>query len=112
MAREALAKCLGRPEDGKVLSEVSRALRRYVGAVLEFPHVEFTTVEFCRELERRENLPPELTRAISDFLRACDERKFSPAASPSPLNSANRALEILARTEQETDRQNALNNER
>lgn len=106
-AREALAKCRARPEDGNVLSEVSRLLRRYVGAVFEFPRGEFTTAEFCRELECSEKIAPELKHAISDFLRACDERKFSPAISSAPLNAAGRALELLAFTEKETQTQGA-----
>lgn len=106
-ARKALAKCLGRPEDGIVLSEVSQTLRRYVGAVFEFSPGELTTAEFCRELERSEKIAPQLTRAISDFLRACDERKFSPAVSSAPLNAADRALQFLALTEKETRRQDS-----
>ena len=105
IARKALEKCRARPEDGTVLSEVSQTLRRYVGAVFEFPPGEFTTAEFCRELQRSEKVAPQLTSAISDFLRACDERKFSPAGSSAPLNAAVRALEFLALTKNETHRQ-------
>ena len=105
IARKSLEKCRARPEDGTVLTEVSQTLRRYVGAVFEFPPGEFTTAEFCAELERSEKVAPQLTSTISDFLRVCDERKFSPAASSVPLNAANRALEFVALTEQETHRQ-------
>ncbi len=115
VAREALAKCRGQPEDGKVLSEVSRALRRYIGAALKFPPGEFTTAEFCRELEHREQITPQLKRAIADFLLACDERKFSPAVSSGPLDAAGRALEFVDLTEKESCRQDdacAAKNER
>lgn len=115
IAREALAKCLGRPEDGKVLSQVSQTLRRYVGAVLGFPPGEFTTAEFCRELERSENISPQLRPAIADFLRACDERKFSPAVSSAPFDAAGRALEFIALIEEDAcgpEKVSATNNER
>lgn len=105
IARKALEKCRARAEDGTVLTEVSQTLRRYVGAVFEFPPGEFTTAEFCAELERNEKVAPQLTSAISNFLRECDETKFSPAASSVPLNAANRALEFVALTEQQTRRQ-------
>jgi 1-acyl-sn-glycerol-3-phosphate acyltransferase len=104
IAGEALAKCGARSEDGKVLSEVSQTLRCYVGAVFEFPPGELTTAEFCRQLERSEKIAPQLTRAISDFLRACDERKFSPAISSAPLNAAGRALQFVAVIEEEVRR--------
>ncbi|HTV42393.1 MAG TPA: hypothetical protein VMF08_17630 [Candidatus Sulfotelmatobacter sp.] len=124
VARRALEKCRVRPEDGNVLSEVSQTLRRYVGAVFEFPPGEFTTAEFCRELERNEKIGPELKRALSDFLKACDERKFSPvvasslggAAAPPyqdknhaavPLNAADRALEFVGLINGEAHRQDA-----
>jgi hypothetical protein len=122
VAREALIKCRVRPESGSVLSEVSRVLCRYIGAVLEFPPGELTTSEFCGRLERSEKIAPQLTRDISDFLRACDERKFSPALSSNlggagappcqKINAADRALEFLALTEKEIHLQDANKNER
>jgi hypothetical protein len=99
VAREVLAKCRARPEDKKVLSEVSQAFRRYLGAVLELPAGEPTTAEICGELERSAKLTPELTGDISNFLRACDERKFSPADISAPLNAADRALEFIVAIE-------------
>jgi hypothetical protein len=107
VARKALEKCRARPEDGIVLSEVSQTLRHYVGAVFKFPPGEFTTAEFCRQLERSEKVAPQLTGAISDFLRTCDERKFSPAASSAPINAAVRALDFVGLTEDEAHRQDA-----
>jgi hypothetical protein len=115
VAREALAKCRVLPEDGKVLSQVSQTLRRYVGAVLQFPQGEFTTAEFCRELEHNERITPQLKRAIADFLLACDERKFSPAVLSGPLDAAGRALEFVDCIEKESCRQDgacAAKNER
>lgn len=98
-AREALARWAGRPEDRNCLSSISQVLRHYVVCAFEFPAGECTTAEFCRELEQNEKIGPELTQAISTFLRECDERKFSPAGSPAPLNAASRALELVARAE-------------
>lgn len=98
-AREALARWAGRPEDGNSLSNISQILRRYFVSVFEFPAGEFTTAEFCRELERNKKIGPELTQAIAGFLRECDERKFSPAGSPASINAASRALELVALAE-------------
>lgn len=95
VARNALAKCRDRRVDGNVLSEVSRVLRRYIGAVLQFPDAELTTDECCRLLESSEKIAPQLTQKISDFLRECDERKFSPASSSAPLDAAGHALEFV-----------------
>jgi hypothetical protein len=107
-AREALARCRVRPEDGNILSEVSQVLRRYIGAMLEFPDGELTTAELCRELEGGQKITPQLTHSISGFLRACDERKFSPAVSSAPLDAAGRALEFIILIEKDTQRREHL----
>ena len=116
VARQALAKLQGQPEDGKLLSEVSQILRRYISAAFELPAAELTTAEFCAALVANEKIGAELAGTISDFLRECDERKFSPAVRSSaftrpgppeggtpnilPLtNTAARALELIARSE-------------
>jgi hypothetical protein len=101
VAREALAKYAGRPEDGKVLSEVSQALRRYVGAVSGSSAGELTTEEFRHELARSEKIGAQLKNDISDFLRTCDERKFSSTPSTAPLNAVNRALEFISLIEED-----------
>ncbi|MGH8023190.1 MAG: hypothetical protein ACRED1_06395 [Limisphaerales bacterium] len=101
VAREILTKCRARPEDGKVLSEVSQALRRYVGLTLEFPPGEFTTSEICGGLERSDQLSPQLKRAICQFLSRCDQRKFSTGVSAGPLDAAGHALEFIALAEDE-----------
>jgi hypothetical protein len=95
VAREALAKLLRQPEDGELLSEVSQNLRRYVVAAFELPASELTTTEFCAALAGSEKISAELAQAISNFLRECDERKFSPACSTAPFNAAARALELV-----------------
>ena len=107
IAREALARLQAQPEDGKLLSEVSQILRRYVGTVFGFPGGEMTTAEFCGAISRHEKIGTELSGAIASFLRECDVRKFSPANSATPVNAVQRALEIVARVENETHRQDA-----
>jgi len=95
LAREALEKLLSQPEDGKRLSEVSQTLCRYVIAAFELSPGEFTTTEFCAELAGSEKIGSELAQTISDFLRECDGRKFSPAGSTAPFNAATRAMGLV-----------------
>jgi hypothetical protein len=107
VAREALAKLLRQPEDGKILSEVSHILRRYVIAALELPAAELTTAEFSAALAGRENIGAALVQTIAGFLRECDERKFSAGSVSKPCNAASRALELVALVEKTTRRQDA-----
>ena len=83
LAREALTRLLGQTEDGNHLSEISKVLRRYLVVVFVLPPGETTTAEFYAALAGNEKIGPELALAISDFLRECDERKFSPAVRSS-----------------------------
>jgi hypothetical protein len=99
VAREALAKLPRQPEDGKHLSEVSHILRRYVIGAFELPPGEFTTAEFSAALAGSEKIGAELAQTISNFLRECDERKFSPASSTVPFKAAAHALELIALAE-------------
>jgi len=107
LAREALTKLLRQPEDGKLLSNVSQILRRYVITAFELPAAELTTTEFCAALAASEKIGTEPAQAISDFLRACDERKFSTSPAAAPLNAATRALELVVLTENARHRQDA-----
>jgi hypothetical protein len=104
VAREPLNRLRGRSEDGRVLSEISQILRRYLTAVLGLPHDELTTAEFSAVLAARAQLDAELAQAASAFLRECDERKFAPGDSPVPLNAAERALGIIAEMEKQQAR--------
>ena len=106
-ARDALAKLQAQPEDGKLLSEVSQILRRYVGAVFGFPGGEMTTAEFCGAISRHEKTGTKLSGTIASFLRECDVLKFSPKNSETPVNAVPRALEFVARVEKETHRPEA-----
>jgi hypothetical protein len=107
LAREALTKLLRQSEDGIFLSEVSQILRRYVIAAFELPAAELTTTEFCAALAASKKIGTELSGFISNFLRACDERKFSTSHAAAPLNAATRALELVALTENARHRQDA-----
>jgi len=107
LAREALTKLLRQHEDGKLLSNVSQILRRYVIAAFELPAAELTTTEFCAALAASEKIGTELSGTISDFLRECDERKFSTSPATAPLNAATRALELVALAENARHRQDA-----
>jgi hypothetical protein len=110
VARQALAKLQPLHEDGKLLSEVSQVLRRYVAAAFELPAAEMTTAEFCAALAANEKIGAELAQTISNFLRECDERKFSTPPAASPLNGARRALDLIGLAESvrnQLDRQDA-----
>ena len=106
-ARAALTRLQAQPEDGELLSAVSQVLRRYIGTLFGFSGGEMTTAEFCTAISRHEKIGTELSGAIAGFLRECDVRKFSPANSATPVNAVQRALEIVARVENETHRQDA-----
>lgn len=94
-ARAELAALRQRPETGEVLSRVSQSLRRYLVAAFALPPEELTTTEFCGKLNEHPAIGSELAAALSQFLRECDERKFSPAPPAAPLPAAARALELV-----------------
>ena len=99
VARRALTELASRTEDGAVLSQVSQILRRYFVAVFALPPGEYTTAEFARTLSARQEIGPELAASTTDFLRACDERKFSAIPQSGPPSAAARALELVGRAE-------------
>jgi hypothetical protein len=98
-ACETLMKLSRQPEDGKVLGEISQTLRRYVIAAFSFPSGERTTAEFTVTLAGDKKFDANLAQSISNLLRECDQRKFSPKNSGAPLNAASRALEIISEAE-------------
>ena len=107
IARAALEKIKSQPEDGKVLSEVSQILRRYICAAFELPGNERPTAEFCAAISNHETIGVELAQTLASFLRECDVRKFSPANLAAPLNSASRALEIVSLAEKRREQTNS-----
>jgi hypothetical protein len=94
-ARRALEVLRQRNEDGVVLSEVSQVLRRYLVAAFEMPPEQLTTTEFCAAMDRNEKAGTGISIAVAEFLRRCDERKFSPVGGINRLNAAARALELI-----------------
>jgi hypothetical protein len=99
LARQDLAKLQSLPENGTVLSEVSHILRGYLVAAFALSAAEMTTAEFCAALAANEKTGPELAQTISDFLRECDERKFSSSPDAAPLNAVTRALGLVSSAE-------------
>ena len=98
-ARQALYPLLQQPEDGALLSRVSQILRRYIIAVFKLPTGELTTTEFCRAIAAQDSVGAELASALVDFLRACDQRKFSSSSSEKALGATARALALIAQAE-------------
>jgi len=95
LSRKELEALCQRSENGQVLSQVSRVLRRYVAGAFELPPDELTTSEFCRVSAAHEKIGPDLAVRVGDFLRQCDELKFAPAGPPLPIGAAARALELV-----------------
>lgn len=98
-ARRALEALRGRPENGALLVEVSRIVRRYVIIVSSLPPGEMTSTELRVALASRLEVPSELAGAIGDFLRQCDERKFSAAPPPSSIVAVDAALDLVEKFE-------------
>ena len=99
-AREALNNLRQQPEDGVVLSRVSQVVRHYFSEVFQLSPGELTTTEFCREISGNDKIGPELLTATANFLRDCDDRKFSKDSVWVPLDASNRALNLVAQAEQ------------
>jgi len=66
-----------KPENGALLSQISQALRTIRRRRFALPPGELTTTEFCQTLGGNERVGPELSSALGQFLRRCDEQKFS-----------------------------------
>ena len=98
-ARRALEALRGRAEDAALVVEVTRILRRYVLSVFGLAPDELTTAEIRQVLQSSKPTGPDLADAIADFLRECDERKFSPAPPPPRIGVVDRALALLEKIE-------------
>ena len=94
-AKQSLEPLLSKPEDGLVLSQVSQILRHYVAEAFAFPAGELTTTEFCGLMASHKGIDLELGSAISEFLRRCDKRKFTPAPPAAPMTAAATALKLV-----------------
>ena len=98
-ARRALEPLRQKPEDGALLSRVSQVLRKYIVEAYHLPAEETTTTEFCRMIATDGRLGHELASAAADFLRQCDQRKFSPPVPAPPLSAVDQALGIIERSQ-------------
>jgi hypothetical protein len=94
LSRKELEALRQRNEDGQVVSQVSRALRRYVMGAFALPPDELTTAELRRVMAGHDQMGADLAERVGDFLHQCDERKFAPAAPPL-TGAAARALELV-----------------
>jgi len=94
-ARQALEPLRQQPADGALLSRVSQILRHYIAAAFSLPPGELTTAEFCRAIAGHAQISLELAAALTDFLRLCDQDKFSPPAPVPPLNAVAQALKLI-----------------
>lgn len=95
VARQALASLRNQPEDGRVLSAVSRVLRRYIAEAFALSDGELTTAEFCAMTTKNERLGADLSGALASFLHECDVKKFSAAGAAVPLNAVERAGRLV-----------------
>ena len=102
VARRALEKLRGRPGKVSLDLEVSRILKRYVMAVLQLPPEELTTTELCGVLKSHGLVKPELAGLVGDFLRGCDEWKFSAAPTAPQLGAVSGALDLVEKIELST----------
>jgi len=95
LARGALEPLRQQPENGLLLSQVSQILRRYMAAAFHLPPGELTTADFIGAVTDQGRAGPGLSAALSEFLRQCDQRKFSPPAPAPPLCAATHALKLI-----------------
>lgn len=98
-ARRQLEPLSQKPEDGNLLSSVSQIVRHHIAAAFGLSPEETTTSEFCRTVVACQEIGPELAAALSEFLKECDLRKFSPVAPAAPLGAVSRSLKIIEKAE-------------
>ena len=77
------------------MSRISQTLRRYLITAFWLRPTEMTTAELTAALGMNRRITAELTAAFGEFLRTCDERKFSLPADAAPQGAAGRALELV-----------------
>jgi hypothetical protein len=99
-ARHTLEVLRGQTENGALLVRVSQILRNYFIAAFQLTSGELTTAEFARALAGCPQIENRLADDVTGFLRDCDERKFSPTQVSAPLDAVNRALQLVAATEE------------
>ena len=82
-------------ENGVVLSRVSQIIRHYFINAFDLPQGELTTTEFCSLVSRKAEVGEQLSHQLDEFLRRCDERKFSPSPRDQPLKAVPAALKFV-----------------
>ena len=92
--RQQLEQLKQAPEDGKTISQISQVLKRYVTGAFELSTSEMTTTEFSQTIAGSDKIGNELAVRIGDFLRACDEQKFSPVTQTQTA-ACSRAWELF-----------------
>jgi hypothetical protein len=106
LARRGLEALRGRAENGVLVVEVSRIVRRYVISVFTLPPEELTTSELIQALQSQ--IDRSLVTIIGGFLRQCDELKFAPSLRPPQAGIVARASELVETIEKH--RQQLLKN--
>jgi hypothetical protein len=99
IVRRRLAELMKKEETGALIMEVSVALKHYLNRVLEFMPGEKTTAEFHAALSGQTGIPTELAANIAEFLKRCDEWKFSASPLPARLNVVEKAGSLVDSTE-------------
>jgi len=89
------------PAQGPVLSRISRTVREYVTSAFNLPREEATTKEFVGRLQAEPSLGQQLIAQLPEFLRACDERKFSPNPPLGDFDAVGKARALIAAGEKQ-----------
>lgn len=95
LARRDLETLRGSAENGALVVQVSRIVRRYVISVFTLPPEELTTSELIQALSAHSQTDRGLVTAIGEFLRRSDELKFAPALLPPQAGIVTRAAELV-----------------
>ena len=98
-ARKELETLKGQAQTGKLLSNVSRVTRSYLSRVFQLPATELTTTEFCELLAKEERVGLTLASTAQNFLKHCDELKFSSAPPPGPFDAVAESLKLVEQGE-------------
>ena len=98
-ARTALRALQPQPETGAVLSQISQVTRHYLINAYWLSPLEMTTSDFCAVIRENKQIGPELANALTEYLRALDQRKFAPTTGQPPMGAAGRALELIEMAE-------------
>lgn len=99
-AIRSLEQLRSHPEDGRLLSEVSQIMKRYVGSVFGFAGGEMTTAEFSAVLANHPECDAQFAATIANLLQRCDRDKFAVHTNAPPLNAASQALRLVQFSEQ------------